>query len=312
MMRILESEHDREAVLAQLRKLTVISRGVKPQAVLVELGISIAALAPEPATWHEVLQSVDTLLGSKAQTMRLAVQEYGASNPEMLAELVTRFDSVTKVPVYQWALPEDLEPLRATVRSIVNGSIDVVLFMTAVQVLHIFQVAVAMGMEADLRRAFSTTVVISVGPTTTEELQQHGIQPDFEPSRPKMGFLINEAAQYAGKVLASKRTPRPPAELSVASPTPATVRSPRPSDVQKVAAMTSTMAGFRDGLAPQDILHEISSRIALADPLHLVLERILGFVCAVIPCDSCFVYTVEEDQLLLRPVRIHTPIRWTS
>ncbi len=300
MMRILESEHDREAVLAQLRKLTVISRGVKPQAVLVELGISIAALAPEPATWHEVLQSVDTLLGSKAQTMRLAVQEYGASNPEMLAELVTRFDSVTKVPVYQWALPEDLEPLRATVRSIVNGSIDVVLFMTAVQVLHIFQVAVAMGMEADLRRAFSTTVVISVGPTTTEELQQHGIQPDFEPSRPKMGFLINEAAQYAGKVLASKRTPRPPAELSVASPTPATVRSPRPSDVQKVAAMTSTMAGFRDGLAPLDILHEISSRIALADPLHLVLERILGFVCAVIPCDSCFVYTVEEDQLLLR------------
>lgn len=64
--------------------------------------------------------------------------------------------------------------------------------------------------------------------------------------------------------------------------------------------MTSTMAGFRDGLAPLDILHEIGSRIALADPLHLVLERIVGFVSNVIPCDSCFIYTLEKDELLLR------------
>ena len=56
------------------------------------------------------------------------------------------------------------------------------------------------------------------------------------------------------------------------------------------------MAGFKDGLAPLDILHEIGSRIALADPLHLVLERIVNFACAVIPCDSCFVYTVEGEQ----------------
>ena len=31
-----------------------------------------------------------------------------------------------------------------------------------------------------------------------------------------------------------------------------------------------------------------------------MLERILNFACAVIPCDSCFVYTVEGDKLLLR------------
>ncbi len=303
MMRILETEFPREAVLDKLRGLAVISRGVKPQAVLNELRVPIAGLAPEPATWREVMATIESTLGDRAAGMRLAVQEYGASNPEMLSELVNRFDSVTKVPVYQWALPEDLEPLRETVRQLVRGSIDVVLFMTAVQVLHLFQVAETMGLQDDLRSAFESTVVISVGPTTTEELQQHGVKPDFEPSRPKMGFMINEAAQYAGRVLATKRTPRPPNDLSTeqASFAPRTngMRAPW-SGVQQVAAMTPTMAGFKDGLAPLDILHEIGSRIALADPLHLVLERIVNFACAVIPCDSCFVYTVEGEQLVLR------------
>lgn len=305
MMTILDTAFERDAVVSKLRGLTVISRGVKPQGPLAELGVPIAAQAAEPATWREVLETIDSTLGSRTQTMRLAVQEYGASNPELLAELVNRFASVTKVPVYQWALPEDLAPLQHAVSSILGGSVDVALFMTAVQVLHLFQVANEMDAADDLRRAFDSIVVISVGPTTTEELQQHGIQPDFEPSRPKMGFMINEAAQYSGKTLARKRTPRPPAELSApaAKTEGATLRSLRPvkdSGVPQVSAMTSTMAGFKDGLAPLDILHEIGSRIALADPLHLVLERIMKFVSTVIPCDSCFVYTLEEDHLVLR------------
>ncbi|GAA3756857.1 uroporphyrinogen-III synthase [Terriglobus aquaticus] len=305
MMAILDTAFERDAIVSKLRGLTVISRGVKPQAPLTELGVPIAAQATEPATWREVLEAIDTALGERTQSMRLAVQEYGASNPELLAELVNRFASVTKVPVYQWALPEDLQPLQHAVSSTIAGSIDVVLFMTAVQVLHLFQVADEIGVAADLRRAFETTVVISVGPTTTEELQQHGVQPDFEPSRPKMGFMINEAAQYSSKTLARKRTPRPPAELSapvekeVAAPARA-VPTAKDSGVQQVSSMTSTMAGFKDGLAPLDILHEIGSRIALADPLHLVLERIMKFVSAVIPCDSCFVYTLEQDHLVLR------------
>ncbi len=275
---------------------------MKPQSVLAELGVPVFASCPEPATWREVVGVIDAVLGESAASMRLAVQEYGATNPEMIAELVQRFSAVTKVPVYQWALPHDLAPLRESVLAIIHGSVDVVLFMTAVQVLHLFQIADEMDVAADLRRAFESVVCISVGPTTSEELLQHGLKPEFEPSRPKMGFLINEAAQYSGRVLATKRTPRPPAERGTAMEEPLfeRVRSVSRPGVRQVAAMTSTMAGFKDGLAPLDILHEISSRIALADPLHLVLERILNFACAVIPCDSCFVYTVEGDKLLLR------------
>ena len=49
-----------------------------------------------------------------------------------------------------------------------------------------------------------------------------------------------------------------------------------------------------------DVLHEISSRIAAADPLHQDLEQIIEFVSAVVKCDSCFVYVREDDELVLR------------
>jgi uroporphyrinogen-III synthase len=49
-----------------------------------------------------------------------------------------------------------------------------------------------------------------------------------------------------------------------------------------------------------DFLHQIGSRMAAADPLHEVLERIVDFVAAVVKCDSCFVYVLEGKDLVLR------------
>ncbi len=306
MMSILETEISRETVVEALRRTIVVARGVKPGAVLRELEVPISAVAPEPATWREVIQTMDAAFGDRLPVTRLAVQEYGASNPELLAELVTRCAQVTKVPVYQWGLPEDLQPLRDSVLALIRGEVDVVLFMTAVQVIHLFQVATDMGLADDLRRGLATMVVVSVGPTTTEELQHYRVKPDFEPSRPKMGFMINEAAQYAGKVLAVKRTPVPPLDLPQAQFTqdvhpllPVTAGSAT-RGVIRVAPSTSTMAGFLDGLAPLDILEAVSSRITATDPLHVVLGRIVKFVSTVFPCDSCFLYTVEGSELVLR------------
>lgn len=68
----------------------------------------------------------------------------------------------------------------------------------------------------------------------------------------------------------------------------------------KSRAEPSTMAGFRDGLKQIDFLHEISSRIAAADSFHLVLDRIVEFISSVIPCDSCFIYVLEGDNLVMR------------
>ncbi|MBI4888656.1 MAG: GAF and ANTAR domain-containing protein [Acidobacteria bacterium] len=56
-----------------------------------------------------------------------------------------------------------------------------------------------------------------------------------------------------------------------------------------------------------DLLHEIGRRIASADPLHAVLARVVEFVSSVVPCDSCFVYVLEDDDLVLRASKTPHP-----
>jgi uroporphyrinogen-III synthase len=299
MLEIVQTRFDREEFLTALRNVKVAARGAKPASVLRELKIPIDVTSEEPSTWHEVLQAIDAAYGDSLRQMRVAVQEYGASNPELLAELSCRSRELTKVPVYQWALPEDLQPLRECVLGLLNGVIDVVLFMTAVQIIHLFRVAEQMGVHEQLREALRKTVVLSIGPTTSEELEYYGIEPDFEPSRPKMGFLVNEAAQYSNRLLEKKRN----GEMEAVGLEPSAVegaRRGRRSELRRVASSTSTMAGFRDGLAEMEFLHEISSRMAAADSLHLVLDRIVDFITNVIPCDSCFIYVLEGENLMLR------------
>jgi signal transduction protein with GAF and PtsI domain len=49
-----------------------------------------------------------------------------------------------------------------------------------------------------------------------------------------------------------------------------------------------------------DLLHEIGSRLAAADPLHEVLDQVVNLICTLVKCDSCFIYLREGDQLVLR------------
>jgi uroporphyrinogen-III synthase len=291
---IAKTKYDPDVVVEALRKVKISARGPKPEQMLRELKIPVMATSAEPNTWREVLTLLDQTFGASLGTMRVALQEYGASNPELIYSLSERCLSVTKVPVYQWALPEDLQPLRECVMGITTGFVDVVLFMTAVQVIHLFQVAEQIGVVEELRAGLAAMVVLSIGPTTTEELTHYGVTPDFEPSRPKMGFLVNEAAQYSAKLLKSKR------DNAVAGLTVSSDGTVPRMPIRRVAESTSTMAGFRDGLLPMEFLHEISSRIAAADPFHEVLTRVLDFVTMMVPCDSCFVYVLEEEKLVLR------------
>lgn len=49
-----------------------------------------------------------------------------------------------------------------------------------------------------------------------------------------------------------------------------------------------------------DVLHEISSRLNTADGFHEVLRRVVDFASALVKCDSCLVYVLENDELVLR------------
>src|SRR6202451_4561204 len=49
-----------------------------------------------------------------------------------------------------------------------------------------------------------------------------------------------------------------------------------------------------------DLLHGIASQRAAADPFHEVLDRLVEFASALVKCDSCLIYVLEGDELVLR------------
>src|ERR1700677_1786745 len=49
-----------------------------------------------------------------------------------------------------------------------------------------------------------------------------------------------------------------------------------------------------------DLLHGIASQRAAADPFHEVLDRLVEFASALVKCDSCLIYVLEGNELVLR------------
>ncbi len=206
LVEAVEGTCPRADFIAALSHTKVVVRGPKPLAVLRELKVPIWAAAPEPNTWQDVLSVMRARGGEQPFAhARIAVQEYGVSNTEFLQALESLGAQVTPVPVYRWALPEDLEPLRKAATAIAHGEVDVAIFTTSVQLLHLWQIAGDLGLQDAVRLGLQRSVVVSIGPTTSGELQRHRVPPDLEATHPKIGTLIREAAERAAALLGSKR-----------------------------------------------------------------------------------------------------------
>ena len=222
LLEVVERAGKRDEFVAALAETKVVPRGPKPLSVMRENGLAPWVMVPEPNTWREVLAAIDqamsrlaeaaprrrrpapTTMGQPLEGVNVAVQEYGVSNPDLVKGLEARGARVTSVPVYRWALPEDLAPLRAAVSSVAREEVDVAIFTTTMQVVHLFQVAATMQQEDAVRAALRRMVVASIGPTTSEELRQQQLTIDLEASHPKMGFLVREAAERSPDLLRAK------------------------------------------------------------------------------------------------------------
>jgi uroporphyrinogen-III synthase len=195
----------REDFFGALDRARVAVRGPKPIAVLREFGAAADIVSQEPSTWREVLASLDAAYPEGIRGLRIAVQEYGAVNTALLDGLEQRGAQVTSVPVYQWALSENLDEIRATIGALQRDEFDVLLFLTGIQAMYLCQVARDMGQLEPLLDSLKRLVVVSIGPSTTEELTRQGIAPDFRPSHPKMGIMVREAATVALRLIKGKR-----------------------------------------------------------------------------------------------------------
>ena len=206
LTKVVERVYPAEKFAELLRKVTVVARGPKPVTALREMGVPVGVTVPEPNTWHDLL----TVLDERSRELPLmgrsiAVQEYGVRNPELVTGLEQRGAQVTSVPVYEWTLPEDTGPLQEAVTSILRGEVKVVLVTSSVQIRHLFEVAENMGRTDGLSKALAQIIVASIGPLTSEEIRRRGLTVDMESAHPKMGFLVQEAAQRSGMLLKQKQ-----------------------------------------------------------------------------------------------------------
>lgn len=203
LTQVIERHIDRERFLTALADTKTIARGPKPVAALKRLGVKPSFQAESPHTWREILQLMDRHIPLAGQ--RVGVQEYGISNPSLIAGLEARGATVFPVQIYRWALPTDTGPLEENIRAILDHEIDVVLFTSANQVNNLLTLAEQIGVLDALHAALQKVVVASIGPTTSHSLRESRLAVDLEADTHKMGQLVALATQYAPELRARKQ-----------------------------------------------------------------------------------------------------------
>ena len=203
LIEVLAGRWPQQQVLDAIGRTLIVCRGPKPVGALKAFRLKPAIVVPEPNTWRDIVASFRSQDITKTQ--RIVIQEYGRSNPELVAALAAGGRSVETVALYGWALPDDLEPLRGAIAAIVSGGVQIVCFTTGVQADHLLEVADTIGQGDALRDALRhRSVVASIGPMTTERLQRNGVKVDIEPEHPKLGHLVLAIADHAPTALRSK------------------------------------------------------------------------------------------------------------
>jgi uroporphyrinogen-III synthase len=203
---ILQTRHTLSDIITALRQTVLVARGPKPVATLKNLGLSPTLTVPEPNTWHDLITTLDAYRPVKG--LRVAVQEYGVSNQELLSALQERGAHVTAVPVYRWALPEDTGPLASVIEAILAGTAHVMLVTNAAQIDHVMQFVDGRGETRRFKDACARMMVASIGPTASERLREYDLPVDLEPTHPKMGILVKEASEQAATILHRKQSSR--------------------------------------------------------------------------------------------------------
>jgi uroporphyrinogen-III synthase len=191
-------------VLAAIGAATVVCRGPKPTAVVRRYGLEPTLVPQKPFTTNEVLE----VLAPVDLTGRdVALVHYGERNAALADALLARGARLDEACPYEWALPENLEPLRTLVRD-TAAQIDAIAFTSQVQVRHLFTVAGSMGLGEQLATALNADVIVAaVGPVCASALKEAGVTPDVQPADPKMGPLLAALADYIELTRASEDGP---------------------------------------------------------------------------------------------------------
>jgi len=193
-----------EAV-AVLQQMTIACRGPKPVAVMKRYGLPVHMATVKPHTTRELL---DALAEVDLQGLGVLLVHYGEKNAAVADALRARGAHLEEVCPYEWALPDDIAPLKAVVHDAIGRRLDAMLFTNQIQCRHLFQIASSLGLADALAACLNRDVVVgAIGPVCAEALRQLGVTPDVQPASPNMASLITAVADYFE--LTDKSDPEP-------------------------------------------------------------------------------------------------------
>lgn len=189
--RALFAATDRANLTADLQQLlasaTVVVRGPKPVGELNARKIRIDIKAASPFTTEMVLAALADVHVTGA---KILVQRYGETNQALASKLQARGATVQEIATYRWALPADTQPLADLLQALARGSVDAIVFTSAVQIHNLYSIAEKAGSAAKLAGHLNRALVASIGPVCSRALRGYGVAPALEADPPKLGPLM--------------------------------------------------------------------------------------------------------------------------
>ncbi|MGN6560690.1 MAG: uroporphyrinogen-III synthase [Candidatus Nitrosocosmicus sp.] len=212
-----------EALLASLKKTTVVARSAKPQMILRRFGIR-ADLIPQENTLKGILdllkdrditgKAIAILWHGNEQSTKIKEELYkaGASNIIEASSYRYSFEtqkdgaSILRSMGFQFLAPNEDKVIRL-IEDVISGNIDVITFTSPPSVKDLFKIASIHHMNSTLKDSLNGNVIVAaVGPSTREALEENGCYVDVMPQIFKMGPMIKSLCDYIDRDEISKST----------------------------------------------------------------------------------------------------------
>jgi uroporphyrinogen-III synthase len=228
LFKIAEALGLKNALVRCICNSTVISRSHKPSAVLHAYGIQ-TDLMPEDNTMKGI---IDILKTKKISKKRVVVVGSACSNKSLKNEKELREATVVELPLFRYSSLLDktadnilkdmgyrhqkpeIGSILKLINDLIQGDVQVITFTSPPSVLGLMHVGTIENNLPRLRNALNEgVIVVSVGPSTTETLEQNGINVDVVPKVFRIGPMISALTQYLS---ANMKTQDTPAKLKTA------------------------------------------------------------------------------------------------
>ena len=201
------------ALLASLRKVTIVARSAKPQMILRRFGIKVD-LIPQENTLKGILdllkdkditgKTIAILWHGEEESKKIKEELYKAGISNIIEASSYRYSfetqkdgaSILRSMGFQFLAPNENNVVKL-IEDVISGNIDVITFTSPPSVRDLFKIANIHHMSRSLKDSLNENVIVAaVGPSTREALEENGCYVDVMPQIFKMGPMVKSVCDY--------------------------------------------------------------------------------------------------------------------